>query len=140
MRSLSLRLRLSHKVAAIALLGIAGLALVGIIYSSGTASLERYRRIAGETEAVSAVTTRLSARIADSRRAEMDFLLRSDESYVKQHGELSKALRADFDVLKQLTAAAGQSELPKQVEGVRAGFDAYAAHFAALVAARRNLG
>jgi methyl-accepting chemotaxis protein len=140
MRAFSLRLRLSHKVAAIALLGIVGLALVGVIYSSGTTSLERFRRIAGETQTVSTLTTRLSAKIADSRRAEKDFLLRSDDEYVKRHEELSKAVRTDFDALKQVTDAAGQPELLKQVEGLRAGFDAYAAHFAALVDARRNLG
>src|ERR1700745_832151 len=118
MRSLSVRLRLSHKVAAIALLGIAGLALVGIIYSSGTASLDRYRRIAGETQTTSSPAPRLSAEVADSRRAEKDFLLRSDDSYVKRHDELSKAVRADFDALKQLTSAVGQPELQKQVEGL----------------------
>ena len=46
MRSAPFQLRLSHKIAAIGLVGVLGLAAVGLIYEEGTWSQDRARKVA----------------------------------------------------------------------------------------------
>jgi methyl-accepting chemotaxis protein len=53
MKMPQLHLRLGHKIAALGGLGIVGLVLVGVIYTVGLASQERYRRVAADAQAIS---------------------------------------------------------------------------------------
>src|SRR5689334_19530887 len=111
-----LRIRLSHKIAAIGATGVLGLALVGGIYLSGNAAQDVHRQSASEARGVSAVMNRVSVSLLDARRAEKDFLLRSAESYAKRHAALAKGIGADLEKLRQ--QASGQSELAAKVETI----------------------
>ncbi len=131
---------LSHKIAAIGAAGIVGLIVAGGIYLYGAALQERYRTIASDAREIAASGARLSAALLEARADEKSYILRKDERYAKSHGEISKEIAGHFDALKRRLAAAGHAEISDQVDGVRSGFDAYGAHFAALVDGQRKIG
>jgi methyl-accepting chemotaxis protein len=133
-------IRLSHKIVAIGALGIVGVFAIAAIYLTGQRSQERYRVMASQAREIAMVTDRLAVRALEARRAEKDFLLRADETYVTRHADVTKGIRADLDALKQRSDAAGRSDLTQKIGFIRAGFDAYAQHFTALADTRRKLG
>src|SRR6266568_1525302 len=94
-----IRVRITHKIAAIGAIGFGGLALVGGIYLTGDTRQEHYRVIAADALALSDRVDRLGRELLESRRAEKDFLLRSDEKYALRHAELAKSVEEDFDAL-----------------------------------------
>src|SRR3954470_12522138 len=136
----ALRIRVTHKIAAIGAIGLAGLALVGAIYLIGDAAQEGYRLVATDTRTISDQVDRLSRDLLESRRAEKDFLLRSDEKYAKRHAELAKTLESGFDALGRQIRAAGLADLDAGLGTIRTGFAVYLRHFNDAVDPRRKLG
>ena len=85
MQPVRFQLRLTHKVAAIGCIGVAGLAAVGLIYQQGMWSQDAVRKVAEDTRAISALTRHISIEMLEARRDEKNFLLRKQDSYVKHH-------------------------------------------------------
>ncbi len=83
-----LNLRLTHKIAAIGLAGIAGAGLLGAIYLTGAASQQRLDTGAKQAQSVYMQVSKLSALLLESRRAEKDFLLTNDEQHARRLGQL----------------------------------------------------
>jgi len=140
MRASDLHIGLRHKIAAIGAVGILGLIVAGGIYLYGAASQERYRAIASDARDIAATGARLSAALLEARAAEKNYILRKDERYVTSHGQISREIVGHFDALQRRLAAAGHAEISSQVDGARAGFDAYGRHFAELVDGQRKIG
>jgi methyl-accepting chemotaxis protein len=135
-----MRFRISHKIAAIGLIGFGGLALVGGIYLAGDTAQEAYRVVAADARAISDQVDRLDRDLLESRRAEKDFLLRNDEKYAKRHAELAKSVTAGLDALAGKARAAALADLEKNVAAIRGGYATYQRHFGAVVAAKLKLG
>jgi methyl-accepting chemotaxis protein len=133
-------LRLAHKIAAIGLVGIAGLFLVSAIYLSGLSSQEQHRKAVAQANEIAGVMKRLSDGLLQARQAEKEFLLRSDESFAKAHLDLSKTIHEDLEAMKQLAGKSGYGELVGNVIAIRRGIESYTTHFTALAAARQQLG
>src|SRR5437016_1652626 len=121
--SISFRLRITHKIAAIGVLGILGLALVAAIYFFGASSQGRYLAVGSAARSTSALTNKLFVTLLEARRAEKDFLLRNELKHVARHGELVKAIDAELAALQ--ARAAGQAELGAKVAAIRDGFKQY---------------
>jgi methyl-accepting chemotaxis protein len=135
-----LNVRLSHKIVAIGAIGIVGLIVIATIYMAGLWSQEHHRQTASQARAIASLAGKLDVAMLEARRAEKDFLLRADETYVARHADVTKTIRADIEALKRDSAAAGRSELVQRADVIRSGFDVYATHFTALVDTRRKLG
>jgi methyl-accepting chemotaxis protein len=135
---LALHLRITHKIAAIGAIGVGGLALVGGIYLFGNSAQSVHRQAAADARVLAGLNHRLSVQLLDSRRAEKDFLLRSNESYAKRHATLASAITADLDALRR--QASGHAELASRIDTIRAGFQSYGRHFAEVVALKIKLG
>ena len=133
-------LRIGHKIAAIAVCGIVGLLVIGGIYLFGTWQQDRYRSIATGARAIADIEAKLSIDLLEARRAEKDFLLQSDERFVRRHNDLTVAILADLDSLKKRVVAEGMTALAPTVDGVRAGVASYAAHFATVAKTRLRMG
>jgi methyl-accepting chemotaxis protein len=140
MGKLSFGIRIAHKIMAIGATGILGLVLVAGIYLMGSASQDAYRRQAADTRSVNDLMSKVSMTVAESRRAEDDFLLRSDESYAKHFQDLATTINGDLDALQRKVNATGLDGVQQNVSAVRAGFDTYAKHFSAVVELRLKLG
>ncbi|MGA2127902.1 MAG: methyl-accepting chemotaxis protein, partial [Xanthobacteraceae bacterium] len=93
------RLRIVHKIAAIGATGTLGLLIVAGIYFLGAADRESYERLAVDAQAIAGLANRLHVELLESRRAEKDFLLRSDPKYATRHAELARAVDADLDAI-----------------------------------------
>jgi len=135
-----LRLRLSHKINSIGLLGIAGLLILGALYWIGDASQDVYRKQDDSARALGDLQNRALVAMLQMRRAEKDFLLRKDEKYVADHRRLNAEMTADLTEMSRRTAASGQADLRRKIEMIQAGSADYSNHFAMLVAARTKLG
>jgi len=133
-------IRLTHKIMAIGVIGLAGLLGFGAIYQIGGWSQDESRTIADGARSISDLNSRLSTQMLETRRAEKDFQLRRDQSYSKRHAELSAAIGRDLQQLKSLVRSAGFNEISDKIEIVEKGFGSYAKEFAALEQAEVELG
>jgi methyl-accepting chemotaxis protein len=133
-------IRLTHKIMAIGVIGLAGLLAFGAIYQIGGWSQDASRMIADGARAISDLNNRLSTQMLEARRAEKDFQLRRDQSYSKRHAELSAAIGRDLQQLKSLVRSGGFNEISDKIEIAEKGFGSYAKEFAALEQAEVKLG
>lgn len=138
--TLDLHLRLTHKIAAIACVGIAGLAVVGLIYEFGSRSQDSSRAIAAQAQEMADLGRKLSIGMLEQRREEKNFLIRKQDRYANGHAARAPQIVKDFDTLAQLLKASGRADLVAANETVRKGFAEYTASFAALVDSQRQLG
>ncbi|MBI5322765.1 HAMP domain-containing methyl-accepting chemotaxis protein [Bradyrhizobium sp.] len=138
MRSLSLRL--THKIAAIGVAGLAGVVLIGGIHLYGERAVAVYRDAAEKARAVAELNSRIEVELLEGRRAEKDFLLRNDAKKADAQMEIAKAVAADIESLRSKVAAIGKPELTGQIEAMSASLKQYQSHFAAVVEQKRKLG
>jgi methyl-accepting chemotaxis protein len=137
---LASRIRLTHKIAAIGATGLIGIAVIGAIYLLGASIQDYYRRVADDAQSTFALANDLYVKLLESRRAEKDFLLRSDMKYVERHDAIDKSIRAELATLRQRTSAGRLDDLAQQIDVIGNGFQSYSTHFAAVVDAKRRLG
>ncbi|WP_339028037.1 methyl-accepting chemotaxis protein [Bradyrhizobium symbiodeficiens] len=133
-------IRLTHKVMAIGLFGLIGLAAFGSIYQIGSLSQDTSRDAAESARKMSDLNQRVSQQLLEARRAEKDFQLRRDQSYAKRHAELASDIVGSFDRLASATRAAGYATIGEKVSQARAGFERYVNEFAAVEKAEVKLG
>jgi methyl-accepting chemotaxis protein len=132
--------RLTHKIAAIGVIGIAGVILVGGIHSYGETAMAMYRDAAENARTLFELNNKIEIRLLEGRRAEKDFLLRNDPKKADEQIEIGKASVADIDKLRGKIIAAGKSDLARQIEAMSASLQQYQARFAAVVEAKQQLG
>jgi methyl-accepting chemotaxis protein len=135
-----LSLRLTHKIAAIGIVGLAGLLAFGAIYQFGSWSEDGSRPIAGSARLISDLNNSVANKMLEARRSEKDFALRRDLSYSKRHAELSAAIGRDLDQLKDVARSNGFSDISEKIDAVHHGFDNYLNEFRAVVEAETRLG
>jgi len=70
---MKISIRLTHKIMAIGVIGLAGLLAFGAIYQIGGWSQDASRTIADGARAVSDLNNQLSTQMLEARRAEKDF-------------------------------------------------------------------
>src|SRR3954463_2933642 len=135
-----LSLRLTHKVMAIGLFGLAGLTAFGAIYQIGSLSQDTSRAVANHARAIADLNKQLSIEMLEARRNEKNFQQRRNESYAKAHAELIGPINRDFDEVERLMSAGGLGALSDRMKQAQDGFKRYASDFGALVAAEIRLG
>jgi methyl-accepting chemotaxis protein len=132
--------RLTHKVVAIGIVGIAGVMLVGGIHVYGESSMAVYRDTAQNAQTISELSSKIEIELLEGRRAEKDFLLRNDSKKADSQINIAKAVAADIDILHGKVVAAGRPDLARQIEAMRTSLKQYQAHFLAVVELKRQLG
>ncbi|UQR65668.1 methyl-accepting chemotaxis protein [Bradyrhizobium sp. C-145] len=133
-------IRLTHKVMAIGLFGLIGLAAFGAIYEIGSLSQDASREVANRARAIADLDKQLSIEMLEARRNEKNFQQRRNESSAKAHAELIGPINRDFDDVERLLTTGGMSALSDRMKQVQTGFKRYASDFGALVAAETRLG
>jgi len=132
--------RLTHKVVAIGIVGIAGVMLVGGIHVYGESSMAVYRDTAQNAQTISELSSKIEIELLEGRRAEKDFLLRNDSKKADSQINIAKAVAADVDMLHGKVVGAGRPDLARQIEAMRTSLKQYQAHFLAVVELKRQLG
>src|SRR5450755_1380390 len=133
-------IRLTHKIMAIGVVGLAGILAFGAIYQVGSSSQDASRAIADSARTISDLNNKLSIEMLEARRNEKNFQQRRTESYAKAHADLTIIINGDFDRLQGLMQSGGMSGLAEKIRLAHDGFKNYAGDFAALVIAEGKLG
>ena len=132
--------RLTHKIMAIALIGVAAVAVFGAIYLIGATSQEASRQLAEKARAAADLNQKLLNDLLEARRAEKDFLLRRDQKYTARHTELSAGITRELDALRTTSRALGDTALGARIDTVSQGFSTYSTEFGATEQAEIRLG
>ena len=133
-------LRVTHKIALMAALGVVGLMAVGAIYFVSTSKQAIHNKVAEETTLIRFLTAQISIGLLDARRAEKDFQLRADDSYAERLLAVAAKVEGLLNNLKRQSVETGQGDISKRAEAIQAGFTSYTQRFGALADARRKLG
>jgi methyl-accepting chemotaxis protein len=136
----SFSLRLTHKIAAIGVVGVAGVILVGGIHMYGESAVAAYQDAAENARVISELNSKIEIELLEGRRAEKDFLLRNDPNKAESEIAIGKAVAADIDKLRQKVAAVGKPDLARQIDVMSASLTQYQAHFVSVVEQKRRLG
>ncbi len=132
--------RLTHKITAIAVIGVIGVVSIGGIHMYGESAMAVYRDAAESARAIFELNNRIEVELLEGRRAEKDFLLRNDPKKAESQLGISKSVAADIDALRGKVTAAGKTDLVRQIEAMGASLKQYQAHFAAVVEQKLSLG
>ncbi|AWL99357.1 methyl-accepting chemotaxis protein [Bradyrhizobium amphicarpaeae] len=135
-----LSLRLTHKITAIGVVGVIGVVLIGGIHLYGENAMTVYRNAAENARAIQELNSRIAVELLEARRAEKDFLLRSDPTKAQRQAEISRQVSLDIEKLRAGIAALGKPELVARIDAMTASLNTYQARFAAVVEQRQRLG
>ena len=114
----SFSLRLTHKITAIGIIGVAGVILVAGMHMYGESALAVYRDAAERSRTIFELNSRIEIELLEGRRAEKDFLLRNDSKKAESQIEISKSVVSDIDALRVKIVALGQPDLARQIEAI----------------------
>src|SRR3954463_696067 len=132
--------RLTHKIMAIGVAGIAEVILVGGMHVYGESEMAIYRDTTENAQTISELSGKIEIELLEGRRAEKDFLLRNDSKKADSQINIAKAVAADVDMLHGKVVGAGRPDLARQIEAMRTSLKQYQAHFLAVVELKRQLG
>ncbi|MGY4231896.1 methyl-accepting chemotaxis protein [Bradyrhizobium sp. USDA 4449] len=133
-------LRLTHKITAIGVIGVVGVVLIGSIHLYGERAMGVYRDAAENARTIHELNSRIAIELLEGRRAEKDFLLRSDASKAQRQIEIGKKVAVDIEQLRDRIAAIGKPDLAQEIDAMTASLKTYQARFAAVVEERQRLG
>ena len=133
-------LRLTHKITAIGITGVAGVILVGGMHTYGESEMASYKEVAGNARAVFELNSKVEIESLECRRAEKDFLLRNDQKKAELHDEIAKTTVADIGLLHGKVVAIGKTDLARKIEAMSNSLKQYQGHFASVAAAKVLLG
>jgi methyl-accepting chemotaxis protein len=138
MRSLSLRL--THKINAIGVIGVAGVVLIGGIHLYGERAAAVYRDAAENAGIIAELNSRIEVELLEGRRAEKDFLLRNDAKKADAQMSIATTVAVDIEALRGKVMAIGKPDLARQIEAMSASLKQYQSQFVAVVEQKRKLG
>src|SRR5579863_1032762 len=136
----SFSLRLTHKISALGITGVAGVILVGSIHMYGESEMASYKKAAENARAVFELNGKVEIDSLEFRRAEKDFLLRNDQKKAELHDEIAKTVVSDISLLHAKVVAIGKADLASKIEAMSNSVKQYQAHFASVVAEKVRLG
>jgi len=133
-------LRLTQKITAIGVIGVAGVLLVGGLHLYGESAVAMYRGAAENARTISELNRKVEIELLESRRAEKNFLLRNDLKYVNLQIEIDNSAVADLRTLHDKIVAIGKSDMAHRIEAMSASLKQYQVHFSSVVEQKRKLG
>jgi methyl-accepting chemotaxis protein len=135
-----LSLRLTHKIIAIAIVGVAGVMLIGGMHMYSEAEMASYREAAETARAIFELDSKIGIELLESRRVEKDFLLRNDRKKAEAHDEIGRAVAGDINALNAKLQSIGRADLVRKIEAMSSSLMQYQAHFASVVDEKIRLG
>ena len=138
--SLTARLNVRQLIWALSLLGIVGIAALAGVYFTTAALLGREEAVADGAAEIERLVLTLDSQLLEARRAEKDYLLRTDERYVTRHAEIAERSTALLGAIEKKLTSPDDAVMRDLLTGGRTGFGAYLRAFQVVVAAQRKLG
>jgi methyl-accepting chemotaxis protein len=135
-----LSLRLTHKIMAIGIVGVVGVALVGGMHVYSGSEIAQYSEAAEKARGISELSDKIEIELLDSRRAERDFLNRNDRKKAEVQQRIGKAVAADINDLHEKLLTIGKDDLAAKVEAMSKSLKKYQTSFDAAVDDKIRLG
>jgi methyl-accepting chemotaxis protein len=134
-------LSIGRQLGLLGLVGIAGVVSVSSVDYASSRKVDALQQQAAQSSEDVILATTLDADLLRVRRSEKDFLLRADESYATQHGEMSKRVEADFGRLGYKGGDQAVHGAPREkLSTAHNAFVNYQKAFAEVVSTSRALG
>ncbi len=130
------RISIGYQIGLVGLLGVAGLLVVGLLFSIGSQRMDEAARLLERSNAGLAKLAEMDIALLHARRAEKDFQLRHDEAYLKRNAE---AL-AEFAHHSQEFKAIVDGQRLAEVAKVEAAITQYQRQFVAVGEIVRKVG
>lgn len=128
------------KIVLVGLIGSIGLALTGGMYLRGVRYQTEAHSKANQATQLSDLMSAINVQFLEARRAEKDFLLRSDEVYSKRHAKVAHRLTGTLDALVRALIDQGHAALAQQAKDLSAANAIYLGHFTTLAKEQIDLG
>ncbi len=136
----SIRIKVTHKIAAIGAAGVIGLMVVGACYFLGTAHQERLQDRADQADVIAALAREARLNMLEARGWEKDFVQRLNETDAARHAQAAGAASAKLSILHDSLAEIGKGDLADHVDAIRNVFGTYVDQFKSLTELHRKLG
>src|SRR5260221_10170908 len=131
------RLPIAGQVALVALVGVLGLGALGAISLWQSARQDDYSHGMSRAGAAQEESNRITINLLLARRAEKDFLLRSDERYATENVRILADAASHFTVLRSAT---DEPSTRAEIDQAVAGIAEYGRLFGSRVATKKALG
>jgi methyl-accepting chemotaxis protein len=135
-----LSLRLTHKILAIGIVGVVGVALVGSMHLYAGAEIARYNDEAEKAQAIFELSDKIEIELLNSRRAERDFLNRNDRKKADVQKQISAAAAVDISDLQAKLQGIGRDDLAGKVEAMSKSLKKYQTSLDSAVEDKIRLG
>jgi methyl-accepting chemotaxis protein len=135
-----LSLRLNHKILSIGIVGVVGVVLVGGMHLYAGAEIARYNDEAEKAQVIFELSDKIEIELLNSRRAERDFLNRSDRKKADIQKQISVAAAADISDLQARLQGIGRNDLAGKVEAMSKSLKKYQTSLDAAVEDKIRLG
>ncbi|MCW7544002.1 methyl-accepting chemotaxis protein [Aurantimonas litoralis] len=133
-------LKISTRIAAIAVVSIAGMLALAAIFVTDQSIRSDYAAVIDSARDAERVTQRIEVDFLQARRAEKDFFLRRTEADIAKHAAVRARLADAFQNLSDRLQAGGLSRLAGEAEAMRRSFTRYGELFEQAAAVNRSLG
>ena len=124
----------------IQLLGMAGVAAVGVIYLVGLQIEERSRRIANEFDSLASLTAKVSDGLLQGHEIATEFLQKPTEKKIAAHNEIVSAAAGHLPEIEHLVEALPNSDPMRQASSFRSTINNYTTRFSNVVSAQKLIG
>ena len=134
------RIRLSRKITAIGVVGLVGLLTFGALDQFRSWQRDNARVLEEKARSIRELSRDAYIEMLQARRAEKNFLLRREQSYIQKQERFSTAADQHLGELKSLMLANDFADLAGQIETLQSGLASYMNAFAGLQRAELELG
>ncbi|MBB4304942.1 methyl-accepting chemotaxis protein [Rhodobium orientis] len=128
------------RIFSIGLLGMVGVLAVGGVYLAGNNKASHFEAKAEDAGEIGRQALGLDAALLNARRAEKDFLLRSDTQYADRHAEITRTVETILAKIRADAAASDWQQIAEEADQVRAGYETYVTSFKTVVSASIERG
>jgi methyl-accepting chemotaxis protein len=124
----------------IAMVGIAGVVLVGLIYLQGLRAQAALQAAADYAVSLEGLTTQIAQDLLEARQTAFEFLIKRDEKRVAQHNDLIKRARERMTRLEAMVEQLDKDDPMRRAQALRAGLNLYETRFNNVVLVQRQIG
>jgi methyl-accepting chemotaxis protein len=124
----------------IQLLGMAGVAVVGVIYLVGLQIEERSQRITDAFDSLASLTAKVSEGLLQGREIATEFLQKPTEKKIAEHNEIVSAAAGRLPEIERLVETLPDGDPMRQANSFRSTINNYTTRFSNVVSAQKLIG
>jgi methyl-accepting chemotaxis protein len=133
-------LNITKKISIIALGGVFGLTLVGLVYYTSVQVQKAVEAKSTLARQNAQLNNSIQQHVLLARRSENDFLLKATAEVIGEHEKNTAAALGDLKALRASLGATDRVDLLHEVDALNENIETYRKHFSQLVEARKSQG